>query len=136
MSAVPQQGQAAGRTLTELGEEECWRLLASTEVGRLAWNRAGWPSVVPVNFRVVERTIVVRISPYSVQAREIEDAQVAFEVDEIRADARTGWSVLVQGRAAFDYHRRSEGSPDPWPQGQRPLQVIITPTTVTGRRVG
>lgn len=136
MSTGYGEGEAAGRRLTELDEEECWRLLAGPEIGRLAWVSTGRPVVVPVNFRLAEHLIVVRVSPYSRQAREIEDAEVAFEVDDVVADAHTGWSVLVQGRAAFDYRRVAGAAFEPWPEGQRPLQVVITPTSVSGRRVG
>lgn len=128
--------EAAGRRLSELDEEECWRLLAGTEIGRLAWVSAGRPVVVPVNFRLAGRLIVVRVSPYSRQAREVEDAEVAFEVDDVVVDRQTGWSVLVQGRAVFDYRREAGVAFEPWPAGQRPLQVVITPRSVTGRRVG
>ena len=127
---------AAGHRLIELGQEECWRLLASTEIGRLAWVSSGAPVVVPVNFRVSDGQVVVMISPYSLQAREIEDAQVAFEVDQVQVDDHVGWSVLVQGRAVFDYGPRAGAAPEPWPDGQRPLRVLITPTSLTGRRVG
>jgi uncharacterized protein len=129
------EGAAAGRRLRELDEEECWRLLAGAEIGRLAWVSAGQPVVVPVNFRLAGRLIVVRVSPYSRQAREVEDAAVAFEVDDVVVDRQTGWSVLVQGRAVFDYRRQVGAVVEPWPEGQRPLQVVITPRSVTGRRV-
>lgn len=127
--------EAATRRLTELDEDECWRLLGRAEVGRLAWNSSRWPAVVPVNFRVVARQIVLRVSPYSVQGREVDDARVAFEVDEVDPARRVGWSVLVQGHAAFDYRRNIDAGPEPWPTGHRPLQVLISPSLVTGRRV-
>lgn len=129
-------GEAASRRLVELDEQECWRLLAGPEIGRLAWVSSGGPVVVPVNFRLAGRLIVVRVSPYSRQAREIEDAEVAFEVDDVVVDRQTGWSVLVQGRAVFDYRREAGVDVEPWPEGQRPLQVVITPHSITGRRLG
>lgn len=132
---MPSSGEAA-RRLRELDEDECWRLLGGAEIGRLAWVSAGRPVVVPVNFRLAGSLIVVRVSPYSRQAREIEDAEVAFEVDDVLIDRHTGWSVLVQGRATFDYRREVQGAAEPWPEGRRPLQVVITPSSVNGRRVG
>ena len=128
--------EATSGRLTEIDEDECWRLLSSAQIGRLAWNSASSPLIVPVNHRVVGRQVVLRVSPYSIQGREVDDARVAFEVDEIDPVRRTGWSVLVQGHAAIDYRHDSGPAPEPWPHGQRPLQVIISPTCVTGRRVG
>jgi nitroimidazol reductase NimA-like FMN-containing flavoprotein (pyridoxamine 5'-phosphate oxidase superfamily) len=123
------------RRLVELDEDECWRLLEGCDVGRLAWVSAGRPVVVPVNFRVVNRQIVIRISPYSLQGREIEDSRIAFEADHVDSRQQTGWSVLIQGHAAFDYRRDTSVGPEPWPEGQRPLQVLLSPSSVTGRRL-
>lgn len=124
------------RSLTELNQDECWHLLESVEVGRLAWISAGRPAVVPVNYLVEGHSIVIRTSPYSLQAREVDDAPVAFEIDEFQVDQRAGWSVLVHGKASFDFHGRSRVTPDPWPEGQRPLRMIIEALHVTGRKVG
>ncbi|MCA1981872.1 pyridoxamine 5'-phosphate oxidase family protein [Nocardioides nematodiphilus] len=121
--------------MVDMSEDECWRLLQSCDVGRLAWVSAGRPVVVPVNFRVVNRQIVIRISPYSLQGREIEDSRIAFEADQIDSHQRTGWSVLLRGHAAFDYRRDTGVGPEPWPEGHRPLHVLLSPSSVTGRRL-
>jgi len=43
--------------LVELDRDECLRLLASTEVGRLAVNVPGWPPVIrPATYVFDERT--------------------------------------------------------------------------------
>jgi hypothetical protein len=68
------------------------------------------------------------------------DYKVAFEIDEIDAAARRGWSVLVQGPAHHvtgaeqDAVRRA--GVEPWAPGDRELFVRIVPSRVTGRRVG
>lgn len=124
------------RWLSELDEVECWRLLATHEVGRLAWTSGGRPMIVPVNYRASDGRIVVRTSAHSLLAREVEDGYVAFEVDETDPEQHTGWSVVVNGRAGFDYRGEAAGDPDPWPTGQRSLRIVIAPMTVTGRRIG
>jgi hypothetical protein len=93
--------------------------------------------IVPVNYRATDGRIVLRTSAYSVLAREVEDGYVAFEVDEADPAGRTGWSVVVSGRAGFDYHSdAAEADPEPWPTGQRSLRVVVTPEAVSGRRIG
>jgi hypothetical protein len=106
-------------------------------VGRLAWTGPQGLSVVPVNFVVTGRRVHVRTAAYTALARECDDSIVAFEVDEFDADHRSGWSVLMRGRAHVD-HGGSDGSdePDVWPTGIHGLQVRVDVDEVTGRRVG
>jgi len=123
--------------LLELTPDECWALAASQPVGRLAWTGPQGPTVVPVNFVVTGRRVHVRTAAYSALARECDDSEVAFEVDQFDPGHRTGWSVLMRGRAHLQYGD-SDGSdePDVWPAGSRGLQVTVDVDEVTGRRVG
>ena len=45
---------------TILGEDDCWQLLARTEVGRLAVAIHNVPEIFPVNFVIDNRTILFR----------------------------------------------------------------------------
>ena len=89
----------------ELDEAECLRLVAGQEVGRIAYSGRFGPTVLPVNYRFFEGSVVFRTgagSPMDEDLRTgIEDAEyrIAFEVDELQAGLREGWSVLVQGSA-------------------------------------
>jgi hypothetical protein len=122
--------------LRDLPADECWALAASQPVGRLAWSGPRGPTVIPVNFEVTGRTVHVRTAAYSALARECEDSVVAFEVDSFDADTRTGWSVLMRGRAHFDFHG-GDGSDDPdvWAVGSRALRVTVDVTEVSGRQI-
>jgi hypothetical protein len=60
---------------------------------------------------------------------------VAFQVDALDEKTRSGWSVLVRGVAHIDYGREVGGTPDEWPAGVKPLQLVIDPISVTGRRL-
>jgi uncharacterized protein len=126
--------------LSDLSPDECWTLAASQPVGRLAWAGAHGPTVIPVNFVVTGRQVQVRTAAYSTMAQECDDAQVAFEVDLFDAGHRTGWSVLMRGRAHLDYGDagRTGGAdgPDVWADGIRGLQVSVDVDQVTGRRIG
>ena len=65
--------------------------------------------------------------------------QVAFEVDHIDVESNSGWSVVVHGRAEdvtrFDGPGFRVRAGDPW-TGPKDALLRITPTSVTGRRVG
>ena len=122
--------------LLDLTADECWTLAASMPVGRLAWSGAQGPTVVPVNFVVTEGQVHVRTAAYSAQARECDDSPVAFEIDEFDAESRTGWSVLLRGRAHLRYGgSRDVAAPEVWPAGARGLLLTIDVAETSGRRV-
>ncbi len=124
--------------LTVLQESECWELTATMPVGRVAWSTAAGPVVVPVNFVVHDRRIVLHASPYSAMVREVDDSVVAFEVDEIDPVTRSGWSVLLRGHAHVAF-RDSYGDDlpdvDTWADGSRRMTMLIDVHEVSGRRV-
>jgi uncharacterized protein len=127
---------ATRRWLVDLSTEECWELLTSRPVGRLAWSGPHGPTVIPVNFTVDGRNVLVRTKAYSEAARECEDTMVAFQADSFDEQARQGWSVLVRGRAHFEYQSpTTSGDPDVWVDGPRSLRLRVETTEVTGRRI-
>jgi nitroimidazol reductase NimA-like FMN-containing flavoprotein (pyridoxamine 5'-phosphate oxidase superfamily) len=121
--------------LVELDEAECWELAASLPVGRVAWSTSTGPVVVPVNYVVHEQRVVLHASAYSTLAREADDSTVAFEVDEIDPLTRSGWSVLLRGRAHVVSLGETLPDVDTWPDGTRRLALVIDVDQVTGRRV-
>jgi nitroimidazol reductase NimA-like FMN-containing flavoprotein (pyridoxamine 5'-phosphate oxidase superfamily) len=126
-------------TLQLLGADECSELLATRQVGRLAYiARAGVPDIVPVNYVLEGDDVLIRSGPGpKLQAAERREF-VAFEVDALDEDAHTGWSVVVHGIAMRESstHARSDGtSAEPWATGPRHATIRISPRRVTGRRV-
>jgi len=123
--------------LQALTTEECWDLLTSRQVGRLAYvARAGRPDIVPVNYIVHERAVLLRsgVGP-KLQAAERRDV-VAFEVDEVDEATRSGWSVVVVGRAeVLRPSAQAAPAPAPWATGPRHSVMRIAPERVTGRRL-
>jgi uncharacterized protein len=79
--------------------EECLSLLGSTPVGRVAVTEQALPAVVPVNFVLHGNAVVFRTRSDDLLARACNDTVVAFEIDEVQANGRVGWSVLVVGMA-------------------------------------
>ncbi|MBB1246152.1 DUF1918 domain-containing protein [Streptomyces durbertensis] len=138
----PGQGTALQHPrLRDLAPEECRALLAGHGVGRVAVTSPdGGPAVVPVNYDLVDDTIVFRTTPGSAPAEAV-GRDVAFEVDHIDEAQSQGWSVLAVGPATVvtdpdsvrELSRRAHTPP--WAGGGRELWVSIRPTRLTGRRI-
>ena len=127
-------GSGTDVRLVELDEDTCWGLLASVPVGRIAWNEAGGPVVVPVNHVVVDGVVVVRTAAWSGLERHVDDSDVAYEVDRVDEGSREGWSVLVRGSAQVSYDGAGT-RPEPWAGGARPVTVRVHPRSISGRRL-
>lgn len=124
--------------LRELPEDECRELLALHHVGRVAWCDDDGPVVLPVNYEIVDDHVVFRTSAHSQLARRFPVGGASFQIDEIDEFTRSGWSVLVRGRAEVvapaDLGRDAD-RPEPWAAGARNVVVRIAPARITGRRV-
>lgn len=124
--------------LRDLSYDECWGLLLTKSVGRIAFVGADGPEVLPFNFVVDDATVLVRTSPYGPLARQLPLDVVAFQVDEVDGYTESGWSVLLRGpltsvdRADLP---APDDRPEAWPAGQRSLHLRLTPRRVTGRRL-
>jgi hypothetical protein len=122
-----------------LSEDECWSLLKTAEVGRLAVVLTGEPEIFPVNYVVDGNTLVFRTAEGTKLFAVTASSRVAFESDGYLADGGEAWSVVVKGMA-----ERLEHFPDvyaaeelplfPWQSGQKQWFVRIGRTTLTGVR--
>ncbi len=128
---------------SELTYEECATLLRAGVVGRAALATTTGPEILPVNYSVVDESIVIRTSPYSVLARFGVNARIAFEVDHFDREFERGWSVVAHGTSsvvqdAEQFERiRAIWEPRPWAGGAaRNLYLRLTWTELTGRRLG
>lgn len=126
--------------IIKLMPAECRRLIAPGGIGRIAFGTTSGPVVLPVNFAVVDGTIVIRTG----EGTMIEghaDELVALEVDHIDEALYQGWSVLVRGQAHRVAHPaelrrvRENAGVWPWPGGDRDVYVRIIPAQITGRRI-
>jgi nitroimidazol reductase NimA-like FMN-containing flavoprotein (pyridoxamine 5'-phosphate oxidase superfamily) len=129
-------------SLDDIEPDECWRLLATQQVGRLGVIVGHYPLIFPVNYAVDDKMIVFRTAP-GTKLYAIDRSNVTFEVDEIDVVHRAGWSVLVRGVAHElladrnpELADRSEASgAEPWAPGKRDRLVRVVPDHVTGRRI-
>ena len=129
-------------SLDVIDGEECYALLASHEVGRIGVNAEHFPLIIPVNYGMDGRTIVIRTHPGTTLTAAAH-ANVTFEVDEVDRRTRSGWSVLVRGLAeeVGDEHRaelvaRTRGAGvQPWAPGEHGRWLRLIPHAVSGRRI-
>jgi len=132
--------------LEELDEAECLRLISPGGVGRIAFTGRFGPTVLPVNYKLHEGTIVFRTAEDSPTDEDLRtgianaEYRVAFEIDDFSMAAREGWSVLIQGalhHVESDAERASvrESGVQPWASGPRDLYLRVIPSRITGRRI-
>ena len=128
------------RDLRILSPQECLSLLEPGGIGRVGFMSAKRVEILPVNFAVTGKAIIVRTGPDTLLAVHACEP-VSFEADCLDEDQHEGWSVLVQGRA---HKVISEGEVqqlerktrlEPWAGGARDVWVRITPARISGRRV-
>lgn len=125
----------------ELNREECLALLPTVPIGRLVFTQQALPAVVPVNFVLDHGQIVVRTDASSSLSAAVRGAVVAFQVDQFDHEARTGWSVIVIGKASevvdpVQRERLEELPLAPWIGGVHDHIVVVPVDLVNGRRVG
>jgi nitroimidazol reductase NimA-like FMN-containing flavoprotein (pyridoxamine 5'-phosphate oxidase superfamily) len=120
-----------------ISEDNCWELLLSSSLGRLALSVGGEPEIYPVNFVASDRRLVLRTAEGTKLLALTVNPRVAFETDGVGRDE--AWSVVVKGTA-----RILEKQSEIYAAEQLPLHPLIptlkyvfieiAPREVTGRR--
>ena len=129
--------------LLELDREECLRLLASMNLGRVAVNVENWAPVIrPVNyaFDPSSQSVVFRSARGSKLTALTLSAQASFEVDDFDPAGPSGWSVIVTGVAAevtapTEVDRLEQLGLSSLAPGRDPRWIRIHTTVVSGRRI-
>ena len=125
-------------SVTALSTAECWRLLETQRLGRLALvDASGEPRIYPVNFAGRDGVLYLR-SANDAKLRFLRSRPtVAFEVDG--KDADQWWSVVLRGEAArVDLDAEILASRHAQVRSMsptaKPFVIRIQPRSVTGRR--
>jgi nitroimidazol reductase NimA-like FMN-containing flavoprotein (pyridoxamine 5'-phosphate oxidase superfamily) len=135
-------GAADPGDLEEISVAGCWQLLDTQEVGRVAVIVGHYPVVFPVNYALVDRSIVFRTGT-GTKLHSIHRSNVTFEVDWIDSMHRSGWSVMVKGVAQEINAERNRSTlaraqverASPWAPGGRHHVIRILADQITGRRI-
>jgi uncharacterized protein len=122
----PSEERASTGNFVELSEAECKQLLAQHAAGRIGFMAGDGPQILPVTYQYRNDSVIFRTSPFGALAGLVRRTSVAFEIDGIDEQNKSGWSVLVQGFAeamAHDYLLTTawETGPVPWADGVRNL---------------
>ncbi|WP_240607121.1 pyridoxamine 5'-phosphate oxidase family protein [Cryobacterium aureum] len=123
--------------MQNLSEEECWNVLLSASLGRLAVAVGGIPDIFPVNFVAADRHLLFRTASGTKLIELTVNNRVAFETDGVGRD--DAWSVVVHGTArALDTQREIDDAAAlplrPLIPTVKPVFVEIVPESITGRR--
>lgn len=123
-----------------MDESECLALLAHEKVGRVAVTIGAVPAVFPVNFAMLDGTIVFRTGAGTKLDAATHQSVVAFEVDDVDPVYHEGWSVLVVGMVDElrdpDFIARARDLPlAAWAPGRHDHLVCLRPEFISGRRI-
>lgn len=134
------QPTPAGASLTALDRDECLARLQRHSVARIGYVDAGWPVVLPVNYRLHNGDIFIRtLGGGKLRAAQRHDT-VCLEIDGFDERLRTGWSVLAHG--ALEVITDAEtlrlawiNDPQPWVAADDWSWLRMVPFSVSGREV-
>ena len=124
--------------IEHLTQSECWRLLRTSTIGRVAVIRDDIPDIFPVN-HVVDHGAVVYRTHAGLLFKATLHHDVAFQSDGFDADTSQAWSVVLRGMATEKRHiddiLDSLALPlMPQQPGAKPRVVRITAREISGRR--
>jgi nitroimidazol reductase NimA-like FMN-containing flavoprotein (pyridoxamine 5'-phosphate oxidase superfamily) len=123
-----------------LDEAECLQLLGREPVGRIGWSAGALPVVLPVNYTLVDRTIVFASAP----GLKLDAAQAGvvacMEVDGYDTWTHSGWSVLATGRLQEITDPRQQEQArrlplSPWALSNPDHYIRLSVELLSGRRI-
>jgi uncharacterized protein len=121
--------------VAELTTDECWQLLGSQQLGRLAYRLVDEVHITPINYALMGDSLVFNTAEGNKLLAVVMGSEVAFEIDTVEDDSAR--SVIVRGTARLlpeDEVGRAEASGlRPWVPTLKYNYVEIVPTSVTGR---
>ena len=95
MTSSPTENPSTGN-FAELSESECKELLAQHSAGRIGFMAPDGPQILPVTYQYRNGSVIFRTSPLGALAGLVRRTSVAFEIDGIDEQTKSGWSVLMR----------------------------------------
>jgi len=123
----------------ELSRAQCLDLLGRARIARLVLIIKGLPVALPVNVSLRDEDVIFSTDSGSKLTAAVEGQVVSMEADDIDLMYRTGWSVLVTGRAQLVTESAdiewASSRLQPWAPGPHPFLVRVPSTLISGRRL-
>ena len=116
-----------------LSEQECWELLATVSVGRLALSVRALPVIMPVQYYLDGRRLAMCLGHHALPERALDKTIIAFAADSIDPVTRSGWSIHVQGRSVIARGLLIDTDCG-WPASVAQV-VEIEPGRISGQRI-
>ncbi|QBI20354.1 pyridoxamine 5'-phosphate oxidase family protein [Egibacter rhizosphaerae] len=132
-------GSATG--VVRLAETRCWELLRTHRhlLGRVGFVEGNRAAIRPVNYRLHHRGLVFRTAVGSTLAGLPDGTAVTFQVDDVDAHWREGWSVIAEGTVEVPGEElRAELEQlglEPWAPGEHHEYRRVRIDDVSGRRI-
>lgn len=128
----------------ELDTSRCRELLAAGSTGRVGLSTPLGPEVVPVDYAVVDDSVIFWTSPFSLLARCTPGTVVAFQVDRVDPSDGRSWCVQARGRlerledasAAEELIGRATRHREAWPTTGRRLYLRLRWFELSGHEAG
>lgn len=123
----------------QLSIDQCWALLDTETVGRVALIVDDHPEIFPVNFVLQRRSIVIRTAGGTKLWAAMTSKPLAFEIDGYDARDEVAWSVVARGESEVIESQEEKDQVDalflePWQPGDKDNYVRLRPKAMTGRR--
>jgi hypothetical protein len=113
-------------------EAECWKLLASASVGRLALSLQALPAILPVQYYLDGDKIALCLGHYQVPSQAVTNTVAAFVADAIDTTTSQGWAVQVLGKVASPQSMNGPSDCGHQTGGQ---VIHLAPATIAGQRL-
>jgi nitroimidazol reductase NimA-like FMN-containing flavoprotein (pyridoxamine 5'-phosphate oxidase superfamily) len=119
--------------------QECFTLLSTTSVGRLAALVDGRVELWPMNFAAAEGSIFIRTAP-GTKMDAVGGTDVVFEVDAVSDRWESGWSVILRGTLVEVTDPVEVGAAEllglrTWSLSGKSRWLRLDPDEIGGRRV-
>ena len=137
----PDSDHTSERYFEAIGRQQCFDLIESHHLGRIAWQAADLPQILPVTYAMHQGSVYFRTAPDGILSELALPTRVALEVDELDQQTRSGWSIVLHGRTSAVSEPEAladlwaADSLVPWAGGNRTLFICIRPDRVAGRVV-
>jgi uncharacterized protein len=122
-----------------LSDKDCWSLLRTHSLGRVAIVIDGRPRIFPVSYAAGEESLVFRTEP-GAKLQHGPGSAACFEIDEFDPGTSMAWSVMVVGvlkdiTDATDERSRDlrRLAVDPVAPGQKLHWLALNADEVSGR---